>query len=64
MAEAEAAAAPAVATEEPVDPSWPVDPKLLKLRELFAKADGGQGISALIVPTEDPHMVSECQQQW
>lgn len=32
------------------------DPKLAKLRELMAKADGGKGVAAYIVPTEDPHM--------
>eukprot|EP00879_Flechtneria_rotunda_P015989 GHRR01016722.1.p1 GENE.GHRR01016722.1~~GHRR01016722.1.p1 ORF type:complete len:698 (+),score=235.84 GHRR01016722.1:303-2396(+) len=32
------------------------DPRLTKLRELMAKADGGKGVAAYIVPTEDPHM--------
>ena len=32
------------------------DPRLAKLRELMAKADGGKGVAAYIVPTEDPHM--------
>ena len=33
------------------------DDKLLALRELMEKADGGNGVDAYIVPTEDPHMV-------
>jgi Xaa-Pro aminopeptidase len=32
------------------------DPKLAKLRELMAKANGGKGVQAFIIPTEDPHM--------
>lgn len=34
-----------------------VDPKLAALREAMAQADGGRGISAFIIPSEDPHMV-------
>lgn len=48
MAAAEPAAAPGERRA--------TDPKLVALRELFAKADGGQGISAFIIPSEDPHM--------
>ena len=33
------------------------DDKLVALRELMEKADGGNGVDAYIVPTEDPHMV-------
>uniref|UniRef100_A0A383V906 Uncharacterized protein n=1 Tax=Tetradesmus obliquus TaxID=3088 RepID=A0A383V906_TETOB len=33
-----------------------VDPRLVKLRAAMAAADGGQGVAAYIVPTEDPHM--------
>jgi len=32
------------------------DPKLAKLRELMAKANGSKGVQAYIIPTEDPHM--------
>jgi hypothetical protein len=32
------------------------DERLSKLREQMAKADGGKGVAAYIVPTEDPHM--------
>lgn len=32
-----------------------VDPKLAKLREFMAAADGG--VDAFIIPSEDPHMV-------
>lgn len=34
-----------------------VDPKLEKLRSLMATANNGKPIDALIVPSEDPHMV-------
>lgn len=33
-----------------------IDENLNKLRELMLKADGGKGVHAYIVPTEDPHM--------
>lgn len=33
-----------------------VDPRLVRLREAMGKADGGKGVSAYIIPTEDPHM--------
>lgn len=32
------------------------DPKLAALRKLMAEADGGRGVDAYIIPTEDPHM--------
>jgi Xaa-Pro aminopeptidase len=32
------------------------DPRLARLREAMVKADGGKGVAAYIVPTEDPHM--------
>lgn len=34
-----------------------VDPKLVAMREALARADGGKGVQAFIVPSEDPHMV-------
>lgn len=34
------------------------DAKLAALRELMRKADGGKGVDAYIIPTEDPHMAS------
>jgi len=34
----------------------PADPKLAALRAAMAAADGGRGVAAYIVPTEDPHM--------
>jgi hypothetical protein len=33
------------------------DPKLTALREAMSAANGGQGVHAYIVPSEDPHMV-------
>ena len=33
------------------------DPKLTALREAMSAANGGQGVQAYIVPSEDPHMV-------
>lgn len=32
------------------------DPKLAALREKMAAADGGAGVAAYIIPSEDPHM--------
>jgi hypothetical protein len=37
--------------------SAPTDPKLTALREAMSGANGGQGVHAYIVPSEDPHMV-------
>lgn len=37
--------------------SAPSDPKLAALREAMAAADGGAGVHAYIIPSEDPHMV-------
>ena len=34
-----------------------VDERLALLRAAMKKADGGKGVEAFIVPTEDPHMV-------
>jgi Xaa-Pro aminopeptidase len=34
----------------------PLDAKLAALRAAMAAADGGRGVAAYIVPTEDPHM--------
>lgn len=34
-----------------------VDERLQKLRKEMASADGGRGVDAYIIPTEDPHMV-------
>lgn len=34
-----------------------VDERLTRLRAAMKKADGGKGVQAFIVPTEDPHMV-------
>ncbi len=33
------------------------DPKLSALRQALTQADGGKGVDAYIIPTEDPHMV-------
>ena len=35
-----------------------VDPKLEALRHHMAAAEGGAGVDAYIIPSEDPHMVS------
>ena len=53
---ASSAAAPAAATA-PAAAAPAVDAKLNRLREAMAKADGGKGIHAFIVPSEDTHMV-------
>jgi hypothetical protein len=37
--------------------SAPADPKLTALREAMVGANGGQGVHAYIIPSEDPHMV-------
>jgi hypothetical protein len=34
----------------------PAEPALTKLRQLMAAADGGKGVAAYIIPSEDPHM--------
>jgi len=51
-AEAPAAAAPTKSAAAP-------DPRLSALRAAMAAADGGAGVDAYIIPTEDPHMVRE-----
>lgn len=33
------------------------DAKVEQLRKLMAAADGGKGVQAYIIPSEDPHMV-------
>ena len=33
------------------------DKKLVELRKSLASAEGGAGVDAYIIPTEDPHMV-------
>ena len=35
----------------------PMDVKLVALRQQMAAADGGAGVDAYIIPSEDPHMV-------
>ncbi|KAI7835935.1 hypothetical protein COHA_010169 [Chlorella ohadii] len=45
------AAAPAAAA-----PKAPADPKVASMRAAMAAADGGRGVQAFIVPSEDPHM--------
>lgn len=52
------ASATSLAEAMPADKSG-LDPatKLVKLREQMAAADGGAGVDAFIVPSEDPHMV-------
>lgn len=35
----------------------PMDAKLVALRQQMAAADGGAGVDAYIIPSEDPHMV-------
>jgi hypothetical protein len=50
-----AAAAAAAAAAAPSNGSG-VDPRLVRLREAMSKVDGGKGVTAYIVPTEDPHM--------
>lgn len=32
------------------------DPRLARLRAAMSRADGGKGVTAYIIPTEDPHM--------
>ncbi len=51
---AEAVASPLAAAKVPKA----VDERLVKLRLELAKADGGAGVDAFIIPSEDPHMVS------
>lgn len=58
MQAAMASSAAAAAADAPASPPRAVDEKLVKIRELMAKADGGRGVQAFIVPSEDPHMVS------
>lgn len=38
-------------------PAAAADPKLEALRREMAKADDGRGVTAFIIPSEDPHMV-------
>lgn len=38
-------------------PSIKGDAKVEQLRRLMAAADGGKGVQAYIIPSEDPHMV-------
>ena len=38
-------------------------PRLAAVRAAMRLADGGLGVDAFIVPTEDPHMVSERRTQ-
>lgn len=38
--------------------STTTDQKLVDLRKAMQEADGGQGVDAFIVPSEDPHMVT------
>lgn len=45
-----------VAAAAPAQGKGGDDPKLAALRKLMAEADGGSGVDAYIVPTEDPHM--------
>ena len=52
------ATAPAVAA--PLPHAATDDPKLAALREALLQADGGRGVQAFIVPSEDPHMVGGC----
>ena len=35
----------------------PADSRLVALRQAMAAADGGAGVDAYIIPSEDPHMV-------
>lgn len=45
------------AVEAPVAAPAVVDVKLDKIRSLMATADNGKPVHAIIVPSEDPHMV-------
>lgn len=36
------------------------DPKLQRLRQELSKAASGHGVDAIIIPSEDPHMVCVC----
>lgn len=51
---ASSAAAPQAAAPPAAAPA--TDPKLVRIRAAMARADGGRGIQAFIVPSEDPHM--------
>ncbi|GLC69902.1 hypothetical protein PLESTF_000893800 [Pleodorina starrii] len=55
---ASAAAATPATMSTPAAAATPAaaDPKLSALRAAMAAADGGRGVSAYLVPTEDPHM--------
>lgn len=55
MASTNGNAATAAADGAPSNGST-ADPRLVKLREAMSKADGGKGVTAYIIPTEDPHM--------
>jgi hypothetical protein len=59
--DAAAAAAPAAADADapPAAASAGGDSRLAALRAAMAAADGGRGVDAFIIPTEDSHMVSE-----
>jgi hypothetical protein len=60
-AKAAAAMASSAAAQQadapPAAPAPAKDEKLNRMREAMAKADGGKGVHAFIVPSEDPHMV-------
>lgn len=45
--------------EAAAPPAAPPCPRLAALRAAMAAADGGDGVDAYLVPTEDPHMVRE-----
>lgn len=47
-----------VASKNSSKSSAAVDPKLEALRHQMASAEGGAGVDAYIIPSEDPHMVS------
>lgn len=57
MASAAAGAAGAAAPTAAA-PKAPSDAKVAAMRAAMAAADGGRGVQAFIVPSEDPHMVS------
>ncbi len=51
------ASSPATAPAAPPAAAAAPDARLAAFRQALAQADGGKGVQAFIVPSEDPHMV-------
>lgn len=55
------ASSPATAPAAPPAAAAAPDARVAALRQALAQADGGKGVQAFIVPSEDPHMVGAAQ---